>query len=36
MEKALAEHITAHPEDAGLTVGDFYWILRTIIDPRSA
>jgi hypothetical protein len=33
-EKALAEHIAAHPEDAGRTVEDFNWILRTIIDPR--
>jgi hypothetical protein len=37
-EKALAEHIAAHPEDAGLTVRDFRWILREIVhgrrDPR--
>jgi hypothetical protein len=34
MDKALAEHIAAHPEDAGRTVEDFNWILRTIIgDP---
>ena len=26
-EKALAEHIAAHPEDAGLTVRDFKWVL---------
>jgi hypothetical protein len=32
--KALAEHIASNPEDAGLTVDDFDWILRTIIDPR--
>ena len=30
-EKALAEHIAAHPEDAGRTVEDFNWILRTIV-----
>jgi hypothetical protein len=36
-EKALAEHIAAHPEDAGLTVRDFRWILREIIKwPREA
>jgi hypothetical protein len=35
-EKALAEHIAAHPEDEGRTVEDFNWILRTIIRPRSA
>jgi hypothetical protein len=34
MEKALAEHIAAHPEDAGLTVGDFDWSLWIVIDPR--
>ena len=34
MAKALAEHIASNPEDAGLTVDDFDWILRTIIDPR--
>jgi hypothetical protein len=34
MEKALAEHIAAHPEDAGHTVEDFDWILRIIIDPQ--
>jgi hypothetical protein len=31
MEKALAEHIAAHPEDAGRTVEDFDWILRMIV-----
>ena len=37
MEKALAEHIAAHPEDAGLTVRDFKWILNEIIKwPREA
>jgi hypothetical protein len=34
MEQALAKHIAAHPEDAGLTVGDFDWSLWIIIDPR--
>ena len=36
MEKALAEHIAAHPEDEGHTVEDFDWILRIIIRPKSA
>jgi hypothetical protein len=30
-EKALAQHIAAHPEDAGRTVEDFNWILRMIV-----
>jgi hypothetical protein len=34
-EKALAEHIAAHPEDAGLTVHDFNWILWTIVRPAA-
>jgi hypothetical protein len=34
MEKALVEHIAVHPEDAGRSVEDFNWILRTIIDPK--
>ena len=34
MAKALAEHVAAHPGDAGLTADDFDWILRAIIDPR--
>jgi hypothetical protein len=34
-EKALAEHIAAHPEDAGLTVRDFNWILRMIVRPAA-
>jgi hypothetical protein len=33
-EKALAEHIATHPEDAGLTVRDFKWILHEIVKPR--
>ena len=30
-EKALAEHIAAHPEDAGRTVADFNWVVREIV-----
>ena len=30
-EKALAEHVARHPEDVGLTVEDFNWILREIV-----
>ena len=30
-EKALAEHVARHPEDAGRTDEDFNWILRTIV-----
>jgi hypothetical protein len=33
-EKALAEHIAAHPEHAGCTVEDFGWIIRTIVSPN--
>ena len=33
-EKALAEHIAAHPEDAGLTVQDFRWILHEFVYSR--
>jgi hypothetical protein len=34
-EKALAEHIAAHPEDAGLTVRDFKWLMHVIVKwPR--
>jgi hypothetical protein len=41
MEKALAEHVARHPEDAGLTVKDFRWTIREIVqwprpDPMSA
>jgi hypothetical protein len=32
-EKALAEHIAAHPEDAGRTVKDFKWIMMEILRP---
>jgi hypothetical protein len=31
MEKAVAEHIAAHPEDAGRTVKDFRWVVREIV-----
>jgi hypothetical protein len=35
MEKALAEHVACHPEDAGLTVKDFGWIAHEIVQwPR--
>src|SRR6516162_3904416 len=30
-EKALAEHVARHPEDAGRTVRDFRWIVRLIV-----
>jgi hypothetical protein len=33
MEQALAEHVAAHPEDAGHTVDDFDWIVQTIVPP---
>src|SRR5262249_804602 len=33
MEKALAEHIAAHPEDAGRTVKDFRWIVHELVSP---
>jgi hypothetical protein len=33
MEKALAEHVACHPEDAGRTVKDFKWIVREIMRP---
>ena len=31
MEKALAEHVASHPEDAGRTVRDFRWIVCLIV-----
>ena len=31
MEKALAEHVACHPEDAGRTVRDFRWIVWEIV-----
>jgi hypothetical protein len=31
MEKALAEHVACHPEDAGRTVKDFRWVVREIV-----
>jgi hypothetical protein len=35
MEKALAEHVACHPEDAGRTVEDFNWIVWEIVQwPR--
>ena len=34
-EKALAEHIAAHPEDAGRTVKDFNWIVHEIVHHRT-
>jgi hypothetical protein len=30
-EKALAEHVTRHPEDVGRTVEEFNWIMRVIV-----
>ena len=33
MEKALAEHVACHPEDAGRTVKDFNWIMQIIVPP---
>jgi hypothetical protein len=33
-EDALAEHVAAHPEDAGRTVEDFNWIERMLVRPR--
>ena len=34
-EKALAEHIAAHPEDAGRTVKDFRWVVHEIVlEPQ--
>jgi hypothetical protein len=30
-EKVVAEHIAAHPEDAGRTVADFDWSVREIV-----
>src|SRR5215831_1448859 len=35
IEKALAEHVACHPEDAGRTVKDFRWIIQEIVQwPR--
>jgi hypothetical protein len=34
-EKALAEHVARHPEDVGLTVEDFNWIVRIIARPAA-
>jgi hypothetical protein len=33
MEKAVAEHIAAHPEDAGRSVKDFRWFVWEIVRP---
>ena len=33
MEKALAEHVACHHEDAGRTVKDFNWIVWEIVHP---
>jgi predicted transcriptional regulator len=33
--KALAEHVTRHPEDVGRTVEVFNWILRMIVRPAA-
>jgi len=35
-EKALAEHVARHPEDAGRMVEDFNWILRVIMREAEA
>jgi hypothetical protein len=32
-KRVLAEHIAAHPEDAGRTVKDFNWIVMEIVTP---
>jgi|SRR5262245_20919623 len=32
MEKALAEHVARHPEDAGRTVKDFKWIVHELVS----
>ena len=34
MEKAPAEHVACHPEDAGRTVKDFRWIVWEIVHPK--
>ena len=33
-EKALAEHIAAHPEHAGSTVKDFFWFVHEIMRVK--
>jgi hypothetical protein len=33
-EEAVAEHVAAHPEDAGRAVEDFNWIERTLVRTR--
>ena len=32
-EKALAEHVARHPEDAGRAVKDFKWIVHEFVSP---
>src|SRR5258708_9442875 len=34
-EKALAEHIAAHPEDAGRRAKDFNWVAWEIVHRRT-
>jgi hypothetical protein len=36
MEKALAEHIAAHPEDADRTVKDFRWVVYGMVQRATA
>jgi hypothetical protein len=33
-EKALAEHVARHPEDAGRTVEDFFWFVHEIMHVK--
>src|SRR5262245_143048 len=33
-EKAIAEHVACHPEDAGRTVKDFRWVIDKIVHYR--
>src|SRR5262245_54265147 len=33
MEKALAEHVARHPEDAGRKVADFKWTIHEFVSP---
>src|SRR5215472_6666327 len=33
MEKALAEHVACHPEDAGRAVKDLKWVVHEIVSP---
>jgi hypothetical protein len=36
MEKAVAEHIAAHPEDGGRTVKDFRWVVYRMVQRATA